>query len=562
MRSSYSGLISSTTAAILLVLANDPGKAIAADSAQEVASLLEKANSSYQAGSCADAIPSYHALMSRADAAAETRDLSLFRWSYCQLDRGNSAAAEKGFSKYLVKFPSNDEARLKLAQSYFNQYNFNKAKELASAVRAEAFRPEAVIYSARSSIELGNPGQAIETLQTAGAPAAWKPAFDYWQAVARYHTGNEQQALAQFIAVRDNAPAGHWAKADAQAWIDGMKEEDRRLHLQATGGYFYDGNVAQSLYRTMSAGGGGAPPPGGGGVPPPGEAGSPGGSQTQSSASAPVVDKGFTASGEISYVPFRTHFFKLWTSADIYTSHYLSQTSYNYESVGTKIGADYQLTRSLQASILTSYLDTRYAYAYYQDYVGATASVAWLAARTLRLQFSFPATINVITRASIGYAPALSFRFWPWSWITFFGGGSYNSTNGVPAVYSIASGFPETTSGTVFSRYTSFGGYAGAESSLPFGLNLSGQFSIYRTNYAAEAFPPPPEPSPPSRSDTQWAATGTVSRAIIGKTWSMALNVTYTSNASSGFPGLGSGGSIPDNNYTRLYSMLTTSIAY
>jgi len=550
-------LVTAAAASFILLSALSEGAAVAAVS-EAVRAILARADKSYQGGDCEKAIVDYNALAGHAEADAPTRSLAQFRSAYCYLTTGESAKAELGFNRVLGADPANGEARAKLAQSLFNQARYRDAKAAARLVpSASPFRTEADVLSARSSIEAGEHRQALSELESLKAGADWKPVVDYWKAVALYHLDEDERAEKLFKTARDTSPSTLWVKSEAQSWLEAMKNESQRLHIQLTGGAYYDGNVAQSATRTQN-GGVGAGPSG-----PGGQNGAPGPlNSTNSTVSAAIQDRGLSGTVDVTFAPVHTRKFNLELGVESNGTFYQSQNSYNYEALTGKIDTSYQFDTSLSAGLTTSYENTRYAYAYYQDYLFITPYLNWSAEQDLFLGFSVPLTINMVTRPSFTYAPAVTAKYDLGAGFYLLGGASYTSANGEAAVYTSTQP-PSVSSGTAFSRYTTIGGYAGVSTTLPLEIETSFQVSMYSTSYAAENVSlGVGQPAPAARNDRLTTLQLTLSRAIIAKRWSLGLTASSANNVSTGFPGVGSAGSVPDNNYSRIYGMLSTTLYY
>lgn len=518
-------------------------------------SILDQANASYQEGNCEKALSLFEKVSGDETLDSSQSDLVLFRSSYCYLETGDNSKALKGFKAYLKKYPSNSEARFKYTQSLFNSEKYSAAQKMAETFRSGSFTTEAGIYSARSFIELGSPDQALQVLDNLPDNGDWKPVLLYWKAVAQYHSDEEDLAKSLFNEAIRSAPASSWVKNDAQNWLDRMKK-DKRPQIQLIGSYFYDGNVAQSATRSI------------GGVtsnrPPPGEAGGIPGSRTEEGDATYIKDHGYQANFNVYYTPINSRKFQLLTGFESYASFYLNSYSYNFETLNPKIELTYKPSSSMTLSIAANYLDSRYYYNYYQDYLGLTPKWGWAITNHFYTQISVANTINMVTRPSYSIAPALYLKWNFINWLYLTAGGSYTSANGEAATFS--SGLPpySVVSGTIFSRYVSYGGYVGLEFELPWKFYLSAQVSLYKTNYAKEDAPPPPGVTVQvdARSDTLWTYLASLSRPIIPDIWSISISGSFTNNTSTGFQGLGSGGSVPDNTYTRIYAYLSTSFYF
>lgn len=542
--------------------------------AAEVNSNLASADSLYQKGDCAGAIRLYEMLSKNSKVSAEDQSLSQFRSAYCHLSLGDDSDAEKGFSEYLKKHPENDEARLKYAQSLYNQEKNEKAHKEAKAVQSDSFQMEAKVLAARATLADGKAEAALSELQEIGNEGDWGPVVFYWQGVAYLNLDNEDKAEEFFKKAKNSAPSDHWVKNDAEYKLEGIRENQRRFHFSLSGGYLFDGNVAQSGgYMSMGGPANGpeggptnGPQPGGTGStnkPPPGEPGSIPGSSTQTTSY--TIDRGYMGSLDLTLTPIRVGpKFQLLVGGDAYATFYQSQTSYNYETINARIEADYKASSAWKFFLASNYLDTRYYYAFYQDYLVVTPGITWNISNRITAYLTVPVTWYMVARPATLVGPSLSFQYQPFGFWSITLGGSYLNAKGQAAVYSTTQ--PTTVdSGTAFSRYSTYGGFLSTKFYLPFGFELFAQCSLYRTSYALESPPPPPgQPATQvdARSDLMWSAQASLSRDIIAKIVSLSLSFTYTSNNSTGYQGLGSGGSVPIDSYTRPYALLTLAIAY
>lgn len=520
-----------------------------------VKEVVERADRAYQGGDCEKAISEYSELIVHDKADGALRNLAQFRVAYCQLNNGDSANAELGFNRVVGNDPANTEARARLAQSIFNQSRYRDAMAAARLVPAASpFKVEAMILSARSNIELGQHRTALLELEAIKPSADWKPVVDYWRAVAYYHGDEDVRAERLFVQARDTSPNTLWVRAEAQSWLESMKNESRRLHLQVVGGAFYDGNVEQSLTRTLSGAAGPSAMPGPGGN----QVGAP----ISSSLSSAIQDRGLSVSVDADFTVYHSRKNHFSIGVESSGSFYQNQGSYNFQTLTGKVEGARQFSSSLSAGLSASYENTRYAYSYYQDYLILTPSLNWSIDSDLYLGLSAPLTTNMVTRPSFTYAPALSLRYDLGGSFILSGGASYTSANGQAAVYSSTTP-PTVTSGTAFSRYTTIGGYLGLGTTLPLDIDASVQVSLYATSYAQESLTVPAgQPALQSRSDKLTTVQASLSRSIIPRLWSLSLSVSSASNASSGFPGVGSAGVIPDNNYSRIYGTLSTTLYY
>ena len=93
-------------------------------------------------------------------------------------------------------------------------------------------------------------------------------------------------------------------------------------------------------------------------------------------------------------------------------------------------------------------------------------------------------------------------------------------------------------------------------------MGLSAQVSTYQTNYKKEDLPTNINVPTAARSDSMVQAQVELSGEIIKDLWSGGLSYTATSNKSSGFQGLSSGGWTSNYTYDRGYVLLRTTIVY
>lgn len=503
---------------------------------------LKDAETAYQQGNCAAVIKSYRKAYYQYAVTAFEKNLILFRTSYCYLQLGQLPEASKGFEKFLQTFPDHDEARLRLAQAYFQQRDFARARSQLSEVAIGSFSLEAILLAAQADIELNDAERAVARLQATTVPVEWQPIFFYWQGVASYTVGNRDRALSYFRSARNLAPDTLWVKKEADAWLVQIAKDNRWFHGSLGLGYFSDGNVGQQSILTVDSAG----------VP----------NQPAPHEDSYYKDEGYNINAELSARLYYSPKWSLIFSGDFASPFYKSYKAYNNQNTSGTIYGGMQVSRKVSAGLSAKYLNSRYDYAYSQDYIIATPQASWLVSPNVALSFDVPVTFYVKTRFSKSFAPSVTARFAvePGS---LFVGTSYSKTSGTPATYSDSAGAAYILSGNMFSNYRTLGLFAGLTINLPERFFSTLQLSSYGTSYDKElVLGNSRESHYAQREDKLFSYGLDISRVMIPDRWSLSLSYNYSTNKSSGFQGLASGGYISDYNYTRPYLLVSSTLGF
>lgn len=513
-------------------------------STQAFAGELEKADAFYDQGDCKSAIATYQSV-SASGVDSATGSKVTFRTAYCQFALGEYKKAEGGFESYLKSHPKDDEARLKLSQSLFFQEKYPAALTAAQQVQPGDHFLEAAIVRARVAMETDKLEKALQILTPLSSE---KDHFEvqYWLAVAQYRADEDVAALQTFKIAEKNATNDHWVKNESKAWIERLENEKRRLHVQLTVGGFTDSNISQSGSSVTIAEGGGGP-----------------GGPTKPDLSSGVVnyisDNGQYASLDLIHNTYVSRKSYLTTTLSYSSPYFSKYISYGMSSSSLDLSWKRLPSNEWSYGISLKYLTTAYSGIYYQDYLSSDPFISWAPSAAWWMKFSTPVTSYLNNKKISIIAPSLDFYYEAAAWVGFSFGGSVSKSTGPTAVI-VDLPPPTLQSGSIFSRYTTTGGYVGTTINFSETLHLSLTESVYRTAYESENLPPTIPPK--QRTDNLTTHQVNLMKTLIKNLWSANLSYTFYDNKSEGFPGLASGATITTNTYTRQYILLTTTVYY
>lgn len=455
------------------------------------------------------------------------------------------------FSFLFISFAALADEPLQKAYDLLNQGHFEEAAQEAAKFSSGPLANDAKIVTARSKFGQGDTQGALTLLDTAKFPADWAGAVHYWRGVAHYEAGEADLAQADFKKAHENTGDQHWAHGESQGWLDRMQRESRLFRLQANLSYAYDGNVAQS--GGMGSGPSGSSGTGGGGGS--GQGGQNGGSFAQPTAVS-VPDTGPVVDLTLSLRPFHTTKGSyLEASVGTYQSYYFLNPSYDFESFIAKVSGEWAVSNHFRLSAGIAYMDTRYYFSYYQDYLTPSLGASWDFARNFTVSLRSSLQINMLTRPGFAVFPAATVE---WNgWLDIWAGFNFGYAKGIAA--TVSSTPPQTVlSGTLFSNYVSYGPFLGASRSLFWGLDLAVNGSLSFISYPLDNVPTLGPTS--GRFDTIWSGSVTLSRYFLNGHLKVGAMGQYTYDNSTGYSGVPTSSGLPINTYSRPYVALLTSI--
>lgn len=540
---------------VILGLSLLGGQAFSQDSKDQLA----KANELYDAGDCKQAISVFESLQKNSGLDAETKQTVLYKKAYCEYTLGDYNKSENDFSGYLKNNSDDDEARLKLGESQFNQARYSDARKNFDMIKSSEHVTEAKVFSVRSSIELDENQKALSTLNSIKNPGDWQAVVSYWKGVVEYHLDNNSEAIKNFKQAKQLANKESWVKGDAQSWLDRIKEETRFFHAYVTAGYISDSNIAQSMASNLL---GGNNQSGGG------QGGGQGGQQqgppkvgqgTSISDSAKYASLGFTLNPYVRST-------KNITTSVYYTAPFYSQEneSYDYQTLGWDISSNFETSGHDWWGVKLQYLDAWYNYIPYQQYLILEPYYFWKLGNDWSLKFDLALDDYLKTSSTYTVAPSVGLNYSATNWLTLKTGISSTIGKGQAASYTPPeAGAIYVSSGSMFSNYTTMGAYVGFWAQLPWSMELSAQFSQYKTAYASESIVvPQSQKKPEDRADTLNQIYVDLNIPVIHNLWAFDISATITKNTSTGMQGLPSASSLTTYSYDRKYFLITTSLYY
>jgi tetratricopeptide (TPR) repeat protein len=510
--------------------------------AADLETLRYFANDFYQKGDCTSAVNAYKQIYYNSDATEGDRDTVIFRTSYCYVQLRQLDAAVTGFQLIVNKYPQQDEARLRLAQTHFQLGQFLLARDEALHVKDPNFLMDAVLLAAQADIELGDPLLAIQELSSVNVNKDWWPTYCYWFGVAYYHNGDSKRAASYFALAINKSPPNLWVIKDARAWLNQLHREQKWIHGSVTFGYFYDGNVAQQSVVGTDANGVAL--------------------TTGPTPSSYYTDNGFLISTALSVRLVDEKKWNLYSSFGFSSPFYNSYTNYNNQNYSAGLASAFKLSSTWSADLSAKFIDSRYDSVYYQDYLSLLGGLSGPITPKLSFRFELPYTAYMNTRFSKSYGTGMSLHY-ALPFASVFLGENYSETKGAYATYATSGTSAYLYSGTMFSNYESSGTYAG------FNLPFYKQFSVTlqgastTTNYARENLPLGTyQYSYPNRSDRLLSYTAEVSGPVIPDLWFVSFAYSYYQNKSVGLQGFASSSEISDYNYNRPYWILSSTLGF
>ena len=500
------------------------------------------AEEAYQAGNCAQAIALYEDILKSSASTAEQKNTAEFRTAYCHYTLGESELAERHFQKYLKVFPKDEEARLRYAESLFQQGKWTRVIQNSAQTRGSWSKNEIELLTGRSYLEMKEPEIAISHFSQVQAQGQLQSQTQYWWAVAEYQRGNKIVAKSHFEKATQNQQAPEWIRSYANDWMRQIKRDLRLTQGSITLGYFYDGNLSYTSTQNVNS-----------------LTGQP---QVYSpNPSSYITDHGILIGGKF-YGTLKESFpWSLTYSLDTSLPYYSNNPSYNNETVGAGLALNYTKSSKLKYGFDVHYLDSRYKYQYYQDFLTLTPSLTWSPSPKWNIYVSAPYTLYLLTRNLSLVSPSVSVKFQAYGPLTLSAGVNFTQASGTAATYANANPSYVST-GTMFSNYSNLGSYLGLGLQLPKGFYWSAQAGIYKTNYKAESVPlTVGQTASAPRSDQLISYSTDLYYELINDKLSFDLSYSHYNNSSSGFQGIAYSTTMSTYNYQRPYFLFTTTLS-
>lgn len=493
----------------------------------------EKAEQAYNNGQCEKAVQLYKSLRETGKLSDKDKDMATFRIAYCSYNLGATAEAAEEFESILRKYPEEDEARLRYAESLMAEEQYEEAIKQATMVKDQQFFTDAQLLIARSYIELQDVDKAMPALDAVAKDSSMEAVVQFWRGLAYFQTYDETAAENAFRKSAKNSPQDYWTKSASINWLKTLADSKRWVHARAGAAYGYDSNVAQYTYKT---------------------------SRTSSpDRSYYVGDQYWAYDALLSAKAFRFSKFSLVPSLSWSLQKYADATNKSYnsstltEDLTMTYAASYKWT--LRSSL--SYTDFKYDNSFYRSYLSAKVSAFY----ALSKRASAYATLEdrVIGGGgganSLGPTVGLEGDTDYFYWLASVG---YANQTGKKAVYSSSSG--SVTSGTLGNSYSSMTVRGGLGKVLPWGFDLLGMASYSLTSYAKEDIPSSAAYSTDKRQDKSWTLQATLSKALIERRLTLIGSYSYTKTSSEGFQGLSYTSGSPDYNVDR--SLASVYLSY
>lgn len=520
----------------VLTIASISSNSFAAD--LDAATLLEKANTAYGNGDCTQALNLFDKAIKSNKFSEKENDQSLFKMAYCHFQEEKYSDSQTEFKKYLNKYPSSEEARLKLSQSYLYQNNYTEALMESQKIKSDDFKAQATIVTARSFIGLEQYKKAQDILKNSGNSAENL----YWLGVAEYNNDQDKLALDSFTSAQKSADKNSWIYSDSKAWIDRINADKRAYHIYATVGWVEDSNIGQSGSSVTLIPG----------LPP---------SQGKTNAASTNADRGPYASIDLSYNLIATRKNYLTATASWSSPFYQSNSGYNNENTTLLLSYSHIANNEFTYGVDAKYLKSEYNNVYYQDYDIVTPYASWSVNSKLWVKASLPVNYYLHDKYQTLVTPSLDGRYDWNNWVSIYAGSSY--TKSYAPEIKIANTTPPTViTGTIATHYNTTSFYAGLGVHLPYELELGFTETNATTQYDAEPLPPSSPEKPAPRKDVLSTFNVYLTKSWIKNVLSSTISFTNYENKSTGFQGLANSGSLSDNSYVRNYLMISTSYYY
>jgi TolA-binding protein len=501
---------------------------------------LANAEEAYENGDCKTAIKLYEPISQNKTLAAETQSLAVFRIAYCHYSNGEAELAEKNFRKYLKLFPKDEEARLRYAESLFQQGKWTTVIQDTQRSQGSWSKSELDLLIGRSYLELRAPETAIRYFATIPAGSAMDATATYWRAVAHYQRGDRRAARIQFDHARQIKNAPEWIREYSNDWIRQIKQELSWLQGSLTLGYFYDGNLGFTSSQSVN------PTTGQPLLYAPNE-------------SSYIKDHGFLINPRLYGTLFERHPFSMSYELEATKPFYLNNHSYENETLSASLSMKYILSSRLKLGLESKYLDSRYHYLYYQDFLSFNPNASFSIDRKWNVSIAIPYTLYRITRNLTLISPSVNARYQITPNLNLNAGINLSVTSGEKATYTATSPAYVST-GTMFSNSTALGANLGMGIQLPKGFYFSAQAGIYSTKYAAESAGV--SGTAQARSDQLLLYSADLYFDWIKDSVGLDLSYSQFTNTSRGFQGIAYDTTMSTYNYKRPYVLFSTQIRF
>ena len=501
--------------------------------------LLDKAGALYDKGDCEAASGAYQRVRSSGTASKDELDLAGFRIGYCAYSLGDYENAIVEFRAIVSRHPDEDEARLRLAEALYATESFEESAATALAVKDKDLVVAARIVAAQSLIEMQQAQKALATLREVSTKdPATDSIVDFWRGLAYFQLFDERGAEVALKRAMRTANDGLWTKTAAENWLKTVADSKRWIHARAGLSRGFDTNLSQVTYRD---------------------------SRTSSADSKYYTWDTYNAvdlsvstkalrSDRVLFVP------SISGSALAYSNS--GNKSYNPTIFGANLTTTYSASYRWTHRSALSYSTALYNNTRYLDYASATYSAIYGLSKSSTLYAGAGVTAGIGDYPSTTYAPSIGAEgnLYPLYWLVNL---SYSLAQGNKAKYTTVSNSTSVTSGSTFSNYDTQTLRAGLGSVLPGDLDLLGQVVLTNTSYGDESVPSTAAYSTDKRKDSSWSLQATLSRSIIERRMTIAANVSYFKQTSSGYQGLSyTTGASPDYNFSRTQGSVYLSYGF
>ena len=388
--------------------------------------------------------------------------------------------------------------------------------------------PQAKVVAARAHLELQQAGKALGALNAAfGKDRSLDPVIEFWRGLAYFQLFNESAAEKAFRRSLKTSPNGWWTRTASINWLKTVRDSRRFIHARLGISYGSDDNIGQMTYK-------------------------------DSRTSAPnksyyVADtyKSFDATlstralrtGKVGWVPSITAGGQYYTKSD--------NKGYNPFTVTGDLTATYAQSYRWTYRGSVYYSDLKYDNEAYQKYLGTNLSMLHAITKRTTVHFGLAGSQISGTSPGFTYGPTLGAEG-ETSEFYWLANASYTGASGEKAKFVTSAGSTSLSSGAIGSAYSTKSIKAGIGRVLFWELDLLGQVTYAKTDYAREDVPSTAAFSTTARADTALSGQVTLSKTLIERRMTFTASYVYTKVDSQGFQGLSySNGSSPDYNVTR-----------
>lgn len=495
----------------------------------------EKGDQAYEKGNCEEALERYSQVLSDPELPKDDQDFVRFRMAYCQLEVNQLTMAQQGFIAVIRSDPKNDEARLKLGEVLIARGNPGFAKKSLASVKDPNFKFDARILMAQIELQDLKPDEAVAILEKTYPTTDQRSVYYYWLGVAQFNYRDWAHARESFEKSIKLAAKDEWTKPYAEDWLKNIDQETRALSGSFTLGYIFDGNVGQSSTQPVS---GGSPVS----VPLPDEA-------------TYIKDHAIWTSAEIDWLLSHTGRWRFGFSFDFSSAFYRHNVSYDNQNLSAEFSALYVRNPKSTYSLNFKYLDSRYDWKYYQDYVSVSPKFQYVLGPKINLQTEVGYTSAIRTGTSKLLTGSGTIKYVLLPNLSLLGGANIALGSAKKATFSSSTSID---TGSLGGNYKTYGAFGGASVGLPFEIWATLLGSYFFTKYEEEdrAYI-----SDPARIDHLKTYSLDVSKSIT-EFWSLNLTYTQTFNRSAGLQSLPSSTTMSNYNYDRKYVLLAQTLRF